>query len=111
MTENKTIEDLAIFGGPQSFKEKLHVGKPNIGDRNKFLERVNDILDRRYLANKGPLVKEFENKIADYLGVKHCISLCNGTIALEIAIKALEMNKVVIFQAFRFIATAQSIQW
>ena len=43
---------------------KLYVGRPNIGNREHFLERVNGILDRRWLSNDGPLLKEFEEKIA-----------------------------------------------
>ena len=45
------IEDLAIFGSEPAFDEELHVGRPNIGDRQKLLERINDALDRRWLTN------------------------------------------------------------
>ena len=45
--KKKSIEDLAIFGGQAEFEDKLHVGRPNIGDRELFLDRVNDILDRK----------------------------------------------------------------
>jgi dTDP-4-amino-4,6-dideoxygalactose transaminase len=48
-------------------KTKLHVGRPNIGNRECFLERVNGILDRRWLSNDGPVVQEFEKKVADLL--------------------------------------------
>jgi hypothetical protein len=40
------LDDLAIFGGFPAFPEKLHVGRPNIGDRQRLLERINDMLDR-----------------------------------------------------------------
>ena len=45
----------------------LHVGRPNIGNRERFLQRVNEVLDRRWLSNNGPVVQEFEKKIADFL--------------------------------------------
>ncbi|AFZ53305.1 DegT/DnrJ/EryC1/StrS family aminotransferase [Cyanobacterium aponinum] len=105
------IEDLAIFGGKPLFSEKQHVGRPNLGDRTQFLNRINDMLDLNWLTNRGPFVKEFEQKIADYLGVKHCVSVCNATIALELAIRALELTGEVIIPSFTFIATAHALQW
>jgi hypothetical protein len=85
----KSLEDLAIFGGNPSFNETLHVGRPNIGSREKLLARINDMLDRHWLTNRGPFVSEFEQQVAELLGVKHCIAMCNGTVALEIAVRAL----------------------
>jgi len=105
------IEDLVIFGGYPAFDDKLHVGRPNIGNRQRFLDLMDDMLDRRWFSNDGPYVKEFEKKIAEYLGVKNCIVMCNGTIALEIAIRALELKGEVIVPSFTFIATAHSLQW
>ena len=46
---------LAILGAPPMFTERVHVGRPNIGDRRAFLSRVDDMLDRRWLTNNGPL--------------------------------------------------------
>jgi dTDP-4-amino-4,6-dideoxygalactose transaminase len=100
----KEISDLAIFGGSPHFINTLHVGKPNIGDQEKLFHRLNDILDNRWLTNNGPLVKEF-------LGVKHCIAICNATIALEITARALGLRGEVITPSFTFIATAHSLQW
>ena len=97
--------------GHVAFPEPLHVGRPNIGDREKFLELVEGVLDRRWLSNDGPLVRELETRIADYLGVKHCISITNGTIALEILIRALGLTGEVIVPSFTFVATAHSLQW
>ena len=49
-------DSLAIFGGAPSFSSPLHVGRPNIGNREKLMERINDMLDRRWLTNDGPFV-------------------------------------------------------
>jgi dTDP-4-amino-4,6-dideoxygalactose transaminase len=106
-----TVGDLAIFGGVPSFTEKLHVGRPNIGDRKRLLERINDLLDRRWLTNDGPFVQEFEARIADKVGVKHCIATCNGTVALEIAIRAAALTGEVLVPSFTFVATAHALQW
>ncbi|MCI0415675.1 aminotransferase class I/II-fold pyridoxal phosphate-dependent enzyme [bacterium] len=107
----KATEDLALFGGTPAFKEPLHVGRPNIGDRQRLSERINDLLDRRWLSNDGPMVDEFERNICRFTGVKHCIAMCNGTIALEIAIRALGLKGEVIVPSFTFIATAHALQW
>jgi dTDP-4-amino-4,6-dideoxygalactose transaminase len=105
------MTDLAIYGGSPAFKEKLHVGRPNIGDRKKLMTRINDLLDRRWLTNNGPFVSELENKISQMTKVKHCIAMCNATIAMEIAIRALDLKGEVIIPSFTFIATAHALQW
>ena len=83
------IDELALFGGSPIFNQVLHVGRPNIGNRQQFLNRINDMLDRRWLSNNGPFVQELEEKLAAYLGVAHCMAICNATVALEIAARAL----------------------
>jgi dTDP-4-amino-4,6-dideoxygalactose transaminase len=105
------LSDLAIFGGSRAFAQGLHVGRPNIGNRQRLLERFHELLDRRWLTNNGPFVQEFEQRIADLLQVRHCISMCNGTVALEIAIRATGLAGEVIVPAFTFIATPHALQW
>ncbi len=111
MAAEMRITDLAVFGGVPLFAEPLHVGRPNLGDRQRFLERVNDMLDRRWLSNNGPYVRELEERIADYLGVAHCVAVCNATIGLEIAIRALGLKGEVIVPSMTFVATAHALQW
>jgi dTDP-4-amino-4,6-dideoxygalactose transaminase len=103
--------ELALLGGMPAFVEKVHVGRPNIGDRARLLERVNTMLDAHWLSNGGPFVKEFEERIAGATGVKHCIAMCNATVALEIAIRALDLEGEVIVPSFTFVATAHALQW
>ncbi len=110
MTKSR-LEELAILGGKPVFVEPLHVGRPNIGDRRRFMQRVDDILDRRWLTNDGPYVREFESRVAAHIGVRHCVSMCNGTVALEIVSRALELRGEVIVPAFTFVATAHALQW
>jgi dTDP-4-amino-4,6-dideoxygalactose transaminase len=107
----KTIDDLAFFGGGPAFEQPLHVGRPNIGNRQKFANRVDDILDRRWLTNDGPYVVDFEKRIIELTGVKHCVATCNATVALEIVIRALGLEGEVIVPSFTFIATAHALQW
>jgi len=105
------LDDLVIFGGKPAFKEALHVGRPNVGDRRAFEQRVGDILDRRWLTNAGRYVQEFEQRIAEMIGVQHCIAMCNATIAIEIAIRATGMTGEVIVPSFTFVATPHALQW
>lgn len=89
----------------------LHVGRPNIGDRQAFLTRVSDILERRWFSNNGPLVREFEEKLAETLHVKHAIAVCNATVGIEIAARALGMRGEVIMPSYTFVATAHALHW
>ena len=106
-----SLDEFAIFGGAPAFAEQLHVGRPNIGDRAHLLGLFNQILDTKRLSNMGPLEREFEQRVAEMLGVKHCIAMCNATVALEIAIRALGLTGEVIVPSFTFIATAHALQW
>ena len=93
------------------FLEPLYVGRPNIGNRERFIQRINEMLDRRWFSNDGPLVRQFEEAIADYSGVKHCIALCNATVGLEIAIRATGLKGEVIVPSYTFVATAHALTW
>lgn len=106
-----SVNELALFGAAPAFVQPLHVGRPNIGERAALMARFGDLLDRRWLTNRGPFVEELEARLAEYLGVPHCIAMCNGTVALEIAIRALGMRGEVIVPSFTFVATAHALQW
>lgn len=107
----RTKKDLAINGAPPAFDEPLHVGRPNIGNKQRFYELAEQMFERRWLTNNGPLVQELEQKVAEYHQVKHCVAMCNGTIALEIAIRALGLEGEVIVPSYTFIATAHALHW
>jgi dTDP-4-amino-4,6-dideoxygalactose transaminase len=111
MGTKHVIDDLAVFGGTPAFSNTLHVGRPNVGDRERLLGRIGDLLDRVWLTNNGPLVQEFERAICDMTGARHCVAMCNATIGLELAIRALGMRGEVIVPSFTFIATAHALQW
>nr|WP_052395252.1 DegT/DnrJ/EryC1/StrS family aminotransferase [Oleiagrimonas soli] len=102
---------MAIHGAPPAFAAPLHVGRPNIGNHDAFLDQARRILESKWLTNNGPLVQAFERRIAAYLGVKHCVAMCNGTVALEIAIRALGLEGEVIVPSWTFIATAHALYW
>jgi dTDP-4-amino-4,6-dideoxygalactose transaminase len=97
--------------GKASSALPLHVGRPNIGDPAALHRRVDEMLTRGWLTNDGPLVKELERRIAERVGVAHCIAICNATVALELAIRALGLKGEVILPSFTFVATAHALQW
>lgn len=105
------MRKLAVLGGDPAFSSTMHVGRPNIGEREAILERVNDMLDRRWLSNSGIFEQEFEARISELLDVEHCVAMCNATIALEIVIRALGLTGEVIVPSMTFIATAHALQW
>ena len=107
----RTAVDLAVRGASPMFGSPLHVGRPNVGNAERFLARAREILETRWLSNNGPILVEFEQRIAQMLGVRHCVAMCNGTIALEIATRALELKGEVIVPSYTFVATAHALQW
>lgn len=111
MKQINTRQDLAINGAPPAFDHQLHVGRPNIGNREDFQKFVDKIFEQRWLSNNGPMVHELEHRIANFHGVKHCVAMCNGTVALEIAIRALGLSGEVIVPSYTFIATAHALHW
>jgi len=71
---------------------------------------INSVIESAQFI-EGPVVKELEEKLRDFLGVTHAITLASGSDALFLALKAvhLDCNSEVITTAFSFIATAEAI--
>ncbi len=86
----------------------IPIAKPIIGEEE--IRRVIDVLKSGMLA-QGEVVREFEEKFAEYIGCRHAIAVCNGTVALDVALKAcgIKRGDEVITTPFSFIATANSI--
>lgn len=111
LDQAKWLADFAILGGAPAFDRPRHVGRPNIGNRERLMARIEGMLDRLWLTNNGPLVAEFEEAVASMVGVRHCIATCNGTMALEIAIRAAGLSGEVITTPFTFAATPHALRW
>lgn len=109
--KKNTFKDFAILGGKPIFSEKLHVNKPNLGNRDLFMEQIESILKGHLFTNNGPLVRRLEEKLAQFLNVNHCVLTCNGTVALSLLVHALDLTGEVIIPAFSFISTAHSLMW
>ncbi len=77
----------------------------------EYQEILKGVWEREYLTNNGPLVQKLEKKLKKYLGVDNLLYLSNGTIAIQIAIKALELKGDIITTPFSYVATTSSIVW
>ncbi|WP_268797011.1 DegT/DnrJ/EryC1/StrS family aminotransferase [Pseudomonas huanghezhanensis] len=89
----------------------INVTKTYLGDIDKFKGYVEGIYSRGWLTNHGPLVLELEARLREYLGVKHVILTNNGTLALQVAYRALGLSGSAVTTPFSFVATSSSLQW
>ncbi len=89
----------------------INVTKSYLGSKNKFKAYIDRIYNTGWLTNNGPLVTALEQRLKDYLGVRNIILTNNGTIALQIAYRALGINGSAITTPFSFVATTSSLQW
>ncbi len=89
----------------------INVSKPFLPPQELYNKFIAGIWERQWLTNNGPLVQELEEKLKNYLGVKHLLYVNNGTIALQIAIKALGIHGSIITTPFSYVATTNSILW
>jgi dTDP-4-amino-4,6-dideoxygalactose transaminase len=89
----------------------INVTKAFLPPRKEFDKFIDGIWERVHLTNHGPLVFELEEKLKAYLGVKYFYFLNNGTIALQLAIKALDLEGEIITTPFSYVATTSSIVW
>jgi dTDP-4-amino-4,6-dideoxygalactose transaminase len=105
------VSDLSLFGGKPAFSKPLHVGQLYLPTWEAFEAAFKGVFRRRYFTNHGPLVQELDKRFAEHIGVRHAISVTNGTVALMVAAKALDLRGEIIIPAFTFSATAQAMAW
>ena len=89
----------------------INVTEPFLPDRGSYDRYIDQIWSRKWLTNNGPLVNELELKLKEHLNVDHLLFLTNGTIAIQFAIKALELKGEIITTPFSYVATTSSIVW
>ncbi|MGJ9423280.1 aminotransferase class I/II-fold pyridoxal phosphate-dependent enzyme [Aeromicrobium sp. CF3.5] len=111
MTDKRVATDLAILGGTTACAETLHTHRPGDFDRERLLTRINEALDRRWLSNGGPLVQEFEARVAEMAGVNHAVATSSATMALECIVRALDLTQEVIMPSLTFAATPNAVRW
>jgi dTDP-4-amino-4,6-dideoxyglucose len=103
--------ELAVLGGPPAFAEPLHVGRPNVGDREAVLRAIDEAMAERWLSNNGAKLLAFERRLSEQLGGLHCVATCNATLGLQIVLRALGVEGEVVLPALTFVATAHAVAW
>ena len=91
--------------------KNIFVTQPSLAPFNEFTEILKGVWDRKILTHNGPLVQQLESELEQKLEVPHFTVVNNGTIALQIAIKALELQGEIITTPFTWIATVSAIKW
>ncbi|MCC9043488.1 DegT/DnrJ/EryC1/StrS family aminotransferase [Myroides sp. M-43] len=89
----------------------IPVVKPFLPPFDEYQMLLKGIWERHWLTNMGPLAIELEDKLQKQLGVKNLLFVTNGTVALQMAIKALELQGEIITTPFSFVATTSTIVW
>ena len=89
----------------------INVTKPFLPPKSEYLAYVDQIWVRNWLTNNGPLVNELELKLKEYLKLDYLLFTGNGTIAIQMAIKALNLTGEIITTPFSYVATTSSIVW
>ncbi len=89
----------------------IPVTKPFLPPLEDYQELLQGIWQRKWLTNMGPLASELEMQLKEHLDVNHLLYVTNGTIALQMAIKALGITGEIITTPFSFVATTSSIVW
>lgn len=92
-------------------RNKIPITKPFLPPREEYEVLLDDVWERNWLTNNGPLVQQLEEELKDYLGVPYLNYVSNGTIALQIAINALGLEGEIITTPFSYVATTSSIVW
>lgn len=89
----------------------IQVTKPFLPPVDEYKSYIDKIWKRQWLTNMGPLSSELEMQLKDFLSLDHLLYVTNGTVALQLAIKALELKGEIITTPFSFVATTSSIVW
>lgn len=89
----------------------IPVTKPFLPPKVEYQRYLDGIWERNWLTNNGPLVNELELSLKEYLALDHLLFVSNGTIALQLAIKALGLKGEIITTPFSYVATTSSIVW
>jgi dTDP-4-amino-4,6-dideoxygalactose transaminase len=92
-------------------RKNIYVTEPFLSPLEEFLPSLQKIWDSRLLTNDGPFHKQFEEKLAQHLGVEHLSLFANGSLALITALQALRITGEVITTPYSFVATVHSLLW
>ena len=89
----------------------IQVTQTYLPEQEKYSNYLKEIWKTGWLTNNGPMVLKLEDRLKEYLHIKNFNYINNGTIALQIALKALNISKEVITTTFSYVATTNVILW
>ncbi len=95
----------------RKFEKAKYVSVPSLAPIEEFTSILKSAWDNRVLTHNGPLVQRLEKEVNQYLNTQNTVSVTNGTIALQLAIRALKLSGEIITTPFTWIATASAIRW
>ncbi|AXA33695.1 DegT/DnrJ/EryC1/StrS family aminotransferase [Francisella adeliensis] len=87
----------------------INVTKTYLPNKEKYKSYIDEIYQNGWITNNGPLVRKLEKRLEDYLGVKNVVLVSNGTTALEIAYRTLDLKGFAATTPFSFVATTSSL--
>lgn len=91
--------------------DRIYITQPHLPPLEEFIPYLQEIWDKKWLTNNGDFHRQFENELAEYLGVKYLSLFTNGTLALVTALQTLKITGEVITTPFSFVATTHSLWW
>jgi dTDP-4-amino-4,6-dideoxygalactose transaminase len=106
-----TTPRFALFGAAPAFDKPIPVGQLYFPSWERYETAFRGIFERQYYTNNGPLLDELEEKLQQFLRVKHAICVSNATFGLMMMADAMGLSGKVILPAFTFVASAQSLSW
>ena len=101
----------ALFGGKPAFERPLPVGQLYFPSWERYEAAFRGIFGRGWYTNQGPLTQQLEQRLQQFLGVKHAICVSNATIGLMMLPDAMGLTGKVILPSFTFAAAAQALSW
>jgi len=101
----------ALFGARPAFEKSLPIGQLYFPSWARYEAAFRGVFERQYYTNQGPLTQQLEEKLQQFLGVRHAICVTNATIGLMMVPDAMGLTGKVILPAYTFIASAQSLSW
>lgn len=95
----------------KGFPNPFLITQPLLPELQETYQMIEKIWQSNQLSNNGPMVKQLEKELSNYLGAKYLSVFCNGTAALQVACKALKLTGEVITTPFTFAATTHALTW
>ena len=91
--------------------EEINVTRTLLPGLNEYIKQLKRIWKNNWITNHGPLTLELENKLKTYLSCPYLYFVSNGTVAIEIAARSLDLSGEIITTPFSYVATTSSIVW